>query len=723
MDSEQYEDEPPPLIEDPYDELDDTVFRFPDFDDDDSDDGFGPRLDSLSQQPSSPKQSFSQPQVSTSSSSSSAALNELWESQLASVQTFAVPRREFLLPWETGFAGLVLGKSSTCVPNIRLPVPFIPTSSASSSKEPVPLPQALDSAGTWAVVTRRLKGISWDDQKEAMRSRALLRIQKFFQESPEHTGLGRLLMRDILSLESESHLVETLRDVFSRKATRTLNKRARSLTNFLLFAKLRGQCVLPISESLVYNYLSTECSQSPSKGQQFLEALNFTKDTLQCDGVAEATSSPRVKGFCFKQLVTKRPYKQADVLSVSMVSALERIVLTESDYFADRIFAGHCCLCIHGRFRWSDAQSISSLKLDVAPDGSGFLQAFSIGETKTSTTAAKKTTFLPLTALIGGISTDRWAQKWISLREDSGLELKPGMPVMPSVTASGRFSEHPLDTDSATKILRELLMRAGFSWEQVCRISTHSLKTTALSWAAKYGMVREARQVLGYHIVGSASALHYARDEQAGPLRKLEEVYADIRSGSFVPDSTRSGYRLRIKNPTVWPELKQVSFEADPPLLVATAKRSPKKQKTSEEFPFDATASIEGSPALAPSDLGPDSEDPAIDLEGFVEEVEADTSTTDSQISDGDDLVDEEIADIDRFDTPLAIPIRAPVKLSGSKLYVHCIYSTVHKSHASDNRKLACGRILHEGFIPHKPECNLDRPYCITCFGSKEPPI
>eukprot|EP00971_Amphidinium_carterae_P100654 1991321-Amphidinium_carterae.1 len=64
-------------------------------------------------------------------------------------------------------------------------------------------------------------------------------------------------------------------------------------------------------------------------------------------------------------------------------------------------------------------------------------------------------------------------------------------------------------------------MQRGFKAEHLTRIATHSLKATALSWCAKYGVSREHRQILGYHAIrGIKSFLHYSRDEQAVPLRR-----------------------------------------------------------------------------------------------------------------------------------------------------------------------------------------------------------
>jgi hypothetical protein len=638
-------------------------------------------------------------------------LSDCWESFLESSLTFSVPARTVKLPWEIGFANQVFGGSSSSTTPVRLPpIPLI--------SDPIPVNiqatarhrlAGIDRPGAWPIVSSRIVGIKWNDCKDIKRSRALTRLQNFFLESPESTGLGRTLMSDILSLQSEDRITAVVADVFSNKSTRTLDKRAASLTLFSLFCRLHSQCPLPISESLVYQYLQDKCGTSASKAQQFREALNFCIDTLQIDGAFEATSSPRVKGFCFRAALQKNPLKQADVLKVLMVTALERIVMAVSEFEPDRIFAGHCCFCLHGRLRWSDSQSILSCVLDIAPDGSGFGQADSL-DSKTSTTADKKRTFLPLTALLKGISTDQWCQTWIQLREDAGLKFGEGCIPMQSVTASGTFSGFPLEPGDASKWLRELLIRAGFTTSQVRGVSSHSLKSTALSWAAKYGMPRELRQVLGYHVVsGSAASLHYSRDEQAYPLRRLQEVYDEIGTGEFNPDATRSGYRLRIKKPVVWPELEpqesfsEVFMSPKPKVRAGVSRISPVKE-TPETVVEDDSADV-----LFVSEH-----------ERQVSEVENESSTSDSQSSESGDAADEELADIRAEHVPLALEVvaarRAPAK-AGERLFFHTLWCTIHKEHASDPSRLACGRPVHAGFKILSSEGNLVRPKCGICFG------
>ena len=73
-------------------------------------------------------------------------------------------------------------------------------------------------------------------------------------------------------------------------------------------------------------------------------------------------------------------------------------------------------------------------------------------------------------------------------------------------------------------------------------MGAHSLKCTCLSWAAKAGVPRESRRMLGYHVaVGDKSMETYSRDSMSAPLRDLTGVLAKMRSGEFLPDSTRSG--------------------------------------------------------------------------------------------------------------------------------------------------------------------------------------
>ena len=73
----------------------------------------------------------------------------------------------------------------------------------------------------------------------------------------------------------------------------------------------------------------------------------------------------------------------------------------------------------------------------------------------------------------------------------------------------------------------------------------HPLNSTCLCWAAKAGLPRESRRLLGRHadaLQGSDS--FYSRDLTIGPVRGLQTVIRWIRDGVFCPDNNRAEYFL-----------------------------------------------------------------------------------------------------------------------------------------------------------------------------------
>ena len=79
----------------------------------------------------------------------------------------------------------------------------------------------------------------------------------------------------------------------------------------------------------------------------------------------------------------------------------------------------------------------------------------------------------------------------------------------------------------------------GLTGERV--VTSHCMKTTTLTWCAKYGLEEPARTLLGHHELQSQSLACYSRDMLSRPLALYESMLLNIRSGSFLPDETRSG--------------------------------------------------------------------------------------------------------------------------------------------------------------------------------------
>lgn len=584
----------------------------------------------------------------------------------------------FQQPWERGFAGLIFGPASKTLPALRT-THYVPTaddfvsigdssSSTNGNLSAVNAQTILDTIdavkGAWPVVAGRLASLTWADRGETGRFTALNRFKYFFQEAPEHTGLGRLLMKDIMCLQDPSSLETAIANIFSKKKTSTLVKRSASVAKYRLYCKERQLPVLPLQEAVVYRFMIEKCSGSASAAQTFKECLNFLSSTLQVDGAAFIAASPRVAGFAFAKQLTKRPLKQARTLTTVEVGILEEIVNNEYEELADRVMAGHCAWNVHGRLRWSDGQSVSCITLDLDDEGRGFVQGLA-KDTKTAGSAAKRTIFLPVTALATGMRSNTWAQAWLSARRQAGLVFGKG-PVMPCVTISGTFGTTELDTGTASKWLRELIRRGSPPGTDVSEISTHSLKSTALSWAAKFGIGREPRQVLGYHVVaGASSMMHYSRDEQAGPLRELQAAYDAILSGVFQPDRTRSGYIRRDRK---------------------------------EEVRQNAAASL-----------------PEDELSG------TNTSGTDDEGSESGN--DEALHELDVGPTVAPPPPedqgrRRPAAGPSEEFFEHTLWKTVHKGSMRSKFVMACGRRLTASYRQCTP--GPAKPQCLTCFGSSQ---
>jgi hypothetical protein len=372
------------------------------------------------------------------------------------------------------------------------------------------------------------------------------------------------------------------------------------------------------------------------------------------------------------RLTTKKK-QQAKVLSVKQVSTLESLV-TNAPELPDRVMAGHCLYNLYARCRWSDTQHIERLITDIQPDGSGFAEGHTY-YTKTSNTVDKQRMFLPITAVTDGLVNHNWYNDWLLARAEAELpEPNRTEPLMPVIDHAGKFGHTPISPSLASQWLRDLLILGGHSRESVVGISSHSLKSTCLSWVAKAGVCREHRQVLGYHMVqGSQSALHYSRDEQAEPLRQLAHVIHNIRIGNFDPDSSRSGY---------WKQQQALeSFVQPRPKVKAADSAKPPN-------------------TVLPTEHGLESED-----------------SSSSEATRSEDLSDEERAlkSKDTSDEPAK-----KKRAAGSSTEAFCVHTrwrTLHTVHSTDENKLSCGRPITKLYRRVVETPSFDFFRCQVCFG------
>jgi hypothetical protein len=595
---------------------------------------------------------------------------EPWR-KLARECNWKLPVKHPVLPWERGIAALVTGSSYpklNLLPYRSLHIQSVieqHEASNGSFSTHVTADSKLQSRSAWQVVAKRIQSLESKTPLETRREYALSKWKLLLQQDPQHCAVGRTLLSDVFALKDDSQLSRTIEDVFCHKSTSTLLKRSSSLTKFVVWLKSTGKQVYPIQEASVYEYMYSKAGVSPSFATNLKEALNFAHGTLGIDGARESAVSARVAGFCRKRILDRRPIKQAQVLTVVQVARLESIMTTSIDNL-DKCFIGHSLFCLYARARWSDALYFKSIVVDNHEDGSGFIQCDTL-VSKTSSTLIKKRRFLPLTAILRGVSSDTWAYEWLDARKACSLPEPDGkQPNIRTVLKNGLFGSTPLNSSDASKWLRDVLIMTGSPRSDVINISTHSLKATTLSWCAKAGVSEERRRLLGYHTQpGSIALLHYSRDALAGPLRDLESVVDSIRQKIFFPDATRSGYFV--------------------PEQTGRQLRVPQQNKLGDRAELD-------------------SEDQEDDCES-AEESGSNEGSEDELLAKGVSVA-QDIAKVRR------------AKHAGDSLFIHSRWKTIHKSHNETEHKLACGRLLMPVYKKLFEYPSFDYSKCTSCFGS-----
>ena len=125
-----------------------------------------------------------------------------------------------------------------------------------------------------------------------------------------------------------------------------------------------------------------------------------------------------------------------------------------------------------------------------------------------------------------GIYRHNWVKLWMQVRHD--LELESCQPPLPVPREGGGATAGAVLTGEITAWLQRVLPgRDGL------RTTAHSLKRTCLSWANKRGFDPRDKLILGGHAHDASMADRYGDDFAARPLRLLESLLAEIRSGSF----------------------------------------------------------------------------------------------------------------------------------------------------------------------------------------------
>ena len=391
-----------------------------------------------------------------------------------------------------------------------------------------------------------VRNMKWEEHEDLLRQQALVRWRVIIEENLLVTNFGKSLHELFEDPKKSSEITMSLQDVFERKATATLAKRAGAIMKYILWSrKMEIQAPMNLTESKVYKYVChlRDAGEAATVPRSFIEALSFAQHTVGLSGV-EAAISGRVRGCVSNVWKKKRPLKQAVPLPVEVVYALEKSLHNGLDE-QTKLTSGFFLFCIFSCCRFSDAMRLHDLHLDHVPDAEfGYVEAKTLHH-KVGNTDERRTTFLPMVALSWGLHEKAWGPVWLALLKKYRLPMQHY--VLPAPLRSGGFSDRPLTVGEGSMWLRQILREEGIA--DVSKYTVHGFKATGLSWCAKGALSLEDRRMLGHHLDGpGTSALTYSRDALAGPLTRFARIVQDIRNLKFHPDQSRASRSWQTVN-------------------------------------------------------------------------------------------------------------------------------------------------------------------------------
>ena len=445
-----------------------------------------------------------------------------------------------VLPWETDFVSQIFSESSVPDPKLSLPSQWnAAVVTASSSKPDVSVP-SVPVECIFAKHVRQIKEETFWEQREKTSKHAIAKWILFLKSDLSASQVG-------LQIDSEPDAAEGIvLAVLGVKSPSTSLKRANSVLSYHRWHSTRFEtCPIPFVENCCWTYLRhlKEIEAPASRTLSFVQAVRFSHFIFQVAGAATVINSCRIIGLADIQLSMKASTRQARPLSVAEVAKLHQIASSSDTALIDRVVATHFLLMIYGRCRASDTCAVESITHDN-DHKTGFVE-IATRQRKSSRPAVTKSWLLPIVIPCFGVADASWVQSWWECRLEAGLKVKGEVngPLLPAPRMTGIKSEVAWTSRPMTCVEMSGMLRSFLEAEDDMFLTSHSMKSTTLSWSSKAEMPREYRRILGRHSSAvKESDSGYSRDLSFGPVRALERVFVMIREKSFAPDGPRSQF-------------------------------------------------------------------------------------------------------------------------------------------------------------------------------------
>ena len=506
--------------------------------------------------------------------------------------------------------------------------------------------------------------VSWKEQRDADMQQSL-KLWLMVANRWSDTCSFRRQIDDMLD---DDEVADMFGHIFAGRSPITIRKRGRAIERLCNFLGKSHADPFPPDEKTMYKFLCWEKrgGAPPSRLKGYMQAINFTACVMSVDELKPIASSRRCMGICMEDVLKER--SQASPLTVLELNKLHEVLWSSEADAWNRLFAGAALFCVYARARWGDLMRSETVVLDKDEGGNlCFLEART-GRHKTMRAQMHRHQFLPMVAPTLGIDGRQWGTPWLAVRSSLGLQLPPDGLVMPAPDAHGVATERPVESSECSAWLRKLLkFDKDKSFDR--RLSSHSMKATFLSFAAKRGISVQDRLQLGYHSSKLQMGLVYSRDGAAASLLILEKLIQEICEGKFKPDSTRSGRIL-----------------GDPEM--------------SENLPEI--------PAATPKEENAAGSELVEDLVSDEDLQNADCSSS-SSTSSSQDESNEESASERRM--PEAV-----VQIEGFEMWQHTKSMMLHSASIGQTRVFVCGRRIGALHTKVRVASRHDSPTCLRCF-------
>ena len=399
---------------------------------------------------------------------------------------------------------------------------------------------------TWSsklpFASRRLLAAKLAKSDDQLKSAALSKLRNIVLFHPSDSQLGRSMLDKAGSLVGEDELQRSLNDAVASRAIGTLVKRVSDFNRFAEWqVTINRRRPLSPTESDIYQYLChlQDVRAGATAGASFLKAWNFMRFVIGADSEESASVfSGRVKGVTTSMFANKRKLTQAPPIPADYVYKMETLILESHDSRICTI-VGFLLFCIYSCSRFGDAAKGRPSALEFQVREELTLVEIMLSDYKTAT-GERRAILLPLIALGNGLHNYSWAEAWQKARSRSGAnEVDFLMPA--ECSNNGAWLHRKMTTLEGSYWVKEVLALVGMKPDDAQRYSSHSLKATCLSWAAKAGsMTLQERLWLGHHQSNeSKMAVTYARDALVAVLIKLRRILQSIKDGLFDPDLSR----------------------------------------------------------------------------------------------------------------------------------------------------------------------------------------